>query len=155
RESSGLFFVLRASVPAASVSSAAVGVVRGIDPEQPVEDVRTMVEVRDEQLTSQRLSAVLLGAFATAALVLAAVGIYSVLSYIVPGRSREIGIRSALGAQTGALLRMVVREGMTPAVLGIALGAAAAVTASLGVQRLVFGVSASDPLLLAGVAVTL
>jgi putative ABC transport system permease protein len=155
RDSSGLSLVLRTSVPAASVSSAAVGVIRAIDPEQPVKDVRTMVEVRDELLTSQRLSAVLLGAFASAALVLAAVGIYSVLSYIVRGRSREIGIRSALGAQTGDLLRMVVREGMTPAALGIALGAAAAVAASFGVERLVFGVRASDPLLLAGVSVTL
>jgi predicted permease len=155
RDRSGLTLVLRTSVPPASLSATAVGVVRGMDPEQPVEDVRTMVEVRDELLTSQRLSAVLLGAFATTALVLAAVGIYSVLSYIVRGRSREIGIRSALGAQTSDLLRMVVREGMTPAALGIGLGAVAAVAASFGVERLVFGVSASDPLLLAGVSVAL
>jgi putative ABC transport system permease protein len=155
RDRSGLDLVLRTSVAPALLSSAAVGVIRDIDPEQPVEDVRTMVEVRDELLTSQRLSAVLLGAFASAALVLASVGIYSVLSYIVRGRSREIGIRSALGAQTRDLVGMVVREGMTPAALGIALGVAAAVAASFSVERLVFGVSASDPLMLAGVSVTL
>jgi len=114
-----------------------------------------MGEVRDELLTSQRLSAVLLGAFASVALALASVGIYSVLSYIVRGRSREIGIRSALGAQTGDLLRLVVREGMTPAGLGILVGCAAALVASLLLQRLVFGVSPSDPLTLVAVAATL
>jgi putative ABC transport system permease protein len=155
RDSAGLDFVIRTSVPPASLSSAAVNVIRGIDPEQPVESVRTMTEVRDELLTSQRLSAVLLGAFATVALVLASVGIYSVLSYIVRGRSREIGIRSALGAQTGDLVRMVLREGMTPAAVGIVVGAAAAVAASFSVERLLFGVSASDPLMLLGVCLAL
>ncbi len=152
RDWSGLSLVLRTSVPPASLSSAAMGVIRGLDPEQPVAQVRTMDEVRDELLIAQRLSAILLGAFASVALVLASVGIYSVLSYIVRGRSREIGIRSALGAQTGDVLRLVVREGMTPAALGILLGALAAVAASWSVQRLLFGVSASDPLMLAGVS---
>lgn len=155
RDWSGLSLVLRTSVPPPSLSSAAVAVIRGIDPEQPVEDVRTMVEVRDELLTSQRLSAVLLGAFASVALLLASVGIYSVLSYIVRGRSREIGIRSALGAQTGDVLRLVVREGMTPTALGIAVGSAAALAASGSLQRLLYGVSASDPLTLCAAAGTL
>jgi ABC-type antimicrobial peptide transport system permease subunit len=132
-----------------------VGAIRAIDPEQPVENMRTMVEVRDQGLTSQRLSALLLGLFAATALALATVGIYSVLSYIVRGRSREIGIRSALGAGRGDVLRLVVREGMVPAVLGIAAGALAARVASSGLERLVFGVSASDPLTLAAVAAVL
>jgi len=147
--------VLRTSVPPASLAGAAVGVVRALDPEQPVEAVRTMDEVRDEQLASQRFSALLLGAFAALALVLATVGIYSVLSYIVRGRAREIGIRSALGASTGDVLRLVVREGMTPALAGIAAGALAALLASVALQRLVFGVSASDPATLAAVGGTL
>jgi hypothetical protein len=151
----GLTLVLRTSVPPASLAPSAVGVIRALDPEQPVETVRTMVEVRDERLTSQRLGALLLGLFAVVALTLATVGIYSVLSYIVRGRSREIGIRSALGAATGDVLRLVVREGMIPAVLGIAAGSVAAALASLSLERLVFGVSASDPLTLAGVAATL
>jgi putative ABC transport system permease protein len=148
-------FVLRTSVPPATLSGAAVGVVRALDPEQPVEAVRTMDEVRDEQLASQRFSALLLGAFAALALVLATVGIYSVLSYIVRGRAREIGIRSALGASTGDVLRLVVREGMTPALAGIAAGTLAALLSSVALQRLVFGVSASDPATLAAVGGTL
>ena len=80
----------------------------------------------DETLTSQRFSALLLGLFAAVALALASVGIYSVLSYIVRGRSREIGIRTALGARTSDVVRLVVVEGMTPALIGIAAGAVAA-----------------------------
>lgn len=150
-----LTFALRTSVPPAALAPSAVGVIRALDPDQSVQNVRTMVEVRDERLTSQRLSALLLGFFASVALALAAVGIYSVLSYIVRGRSREIGIRSALGAQTADVLRLVVREGMAPALLGIAAGSLAARVASLSLERLVFGVSASDPLTLAAVAATL
>ena len=114
-----------------------------------------MEQVLDETLTSQRFSALLLGLFAAVALVLASVGIYSVLSYIVRGRSREIGIRTALGARTGDVVRLVVLEGMTPALIGIAAGAVAALASAKMLERLVFGVSASDPLTLAAVAATL
>jgi putative ABC transport system permease protein len=155
RPSRGLTLVLRASVPPMSLVPAATGVIRGLDPEQPVQGIRTMVDVRDNGLTSERFRALLLASFAIVALALASVGIYSVLSYIVRGRSREIGIRAALGAQTSDVLRLVVLEGMTPALIGIAVGAVAALAASVGLERLVYGVSASDPLTLAAVAVTL
>ena len=89
------------------------------------------------------------------ALALAAVGIYSVLSYIVRGRSREIGIRTALGAQAGDVLRLVVREGMTPALAGIVVGTVGAVIAAGLFDTLVFGVSAADPLTLIVVGGTL
>jgi len=78
-----------------------------------------------------------------------------VLSYIVRGRSREIGIRTALGARTGDVLKMVIAEGMTPTLVGIAAGTIAALASAKLVQKLVFGVSASDPLTLAAVGVTL
>jgi putative ABC transport system permease protein len=137
------------------VAQAAVSAVRSIDPEQPVETVRTMDSVLDETLASQRFSALLLGLFASVALTLATVGIYSVLSYIVRGRSREIGIRTALGARTADVVRLVVIEGMTPALAGIVAGTFAALLTSGLLQKLLFGVSASDPLTLAAVAGTL
>ena len=152
---SSLSIVMRTSVPPSSLAQAASGVVRAIDPEQPVEDVRPMEELVAETLGPQRFSALLLGGFAAVALALASVGIYSVLSYIVSGRSREIGIRTALGAQTSDVLRLIVREGMTPALIGIAAGTLAAFGSAVILQRLVFGVSATDPLMLAAVAATL
>jgi len=155
RPARGLTLVLRTSVPPASMVTAATGVIRGLDSEQPVQAIRTMEDVRDEGLTSERFRALLLASFAIVALALASIGIYSVLSYIVRGRSREIGIRTALGAQTSDVLRLVVIEGMTPALIGIAVGAVAALAAAVGLERLVYGISASDPLTLAAVAVTL
>jgi len=94
-------------------------------------------------------------AVAAVALVLASVGIYSVLSYIVRGRSHEIGVRTALGASTADVVRLIVREGMTPAVVGVGAGAVAALGSAKLLQKLVFGVSASDPLTLAAVAAPL
>jgi len=148
-------FAIRTAVPPATLAQPAVAAIRAIDPEQPVEDIRTMEEVRDRNLTSQRFSALLLGVFAGVALLLAAVGIYSVLSYIVRGRSREIGIRTALGARTADVLRLVIVEGMSPALVGIAVGTIAALASAKVMSTLVFGVSASDPLTLAAVAATL
>lgn len=153
--SPSLTFVVRTSLPPLSVAQSAAGVVRAMDPEQPVEDIRTMEAVIEETLTSERFSALLLGLFAFIALALASAGIYSVLSYIVRGRSREIGIRTALGARTADVLRLVVVEGMTPALIGIGAGALAALASAKVLERLVFGVSASDPLTLAAVAATL
>ena len=148
-------FVIRTPVPPATTTQAAAAAIHALDPEQPVGDVRTMVEVRDRELTSQRLSALLLGVFAATALLLAAVGIYSVLSYIVRGRSREIGIRTALGARTADVLRMVIVEGMSPTLVGIATGTIAALASARVMKSLVFGVSESDPLTLVGVVAVL
>jgi putative ABC transport system permease protein len=114
-----------------------------------------MDQVIDTTLTSQRFSALVLGLFAAVALALASVGIYSVLSYIVRGRSHEIGIRTALGARSADVVGLVVVEGMTPALIGIAAGAVAALGTGKLLEKLVFGVSASDPLTLAIVAGTL
>jgi len=152
---SHLALVARTSVPPLTLAQAVTAAVRAIDPEQPVEEIRTMEDVRDDTLTSQRFSALLLGLFASVALALASVGIYSVLSYIVRGRSREIGIRSALGAKRFDVVRLVVVEGMTPALIGVAAGAIAALGAGRLMAKLVYGVSASDPLTMAVVSATL
>jgi predicted permease len=144
--------VMRTAVAPMSLAQQATDVVRGLDPEQPIEDIRTMEAVLDETLTSQRFSALLLGLFAAVALTLASVGIYSVLSYIVRGRSREIGIRTALGARTADVVRLIIIEGMTPALIGVAAGVAGSLAAGTLLQKLVFGVSAWDPLTLGVVA---
>jgi putative ABC transport system permease protein len=146
---------VRTSVPPASLAQPAAAVVRAIDPQQPVEDIRTLDDVLDSTLASQRFSALLLGLFACVALALATVGIYSVLSYIVRGRSREIGIRTALGARTVDVLRLVIVEGMSPALVGIAVGTVAALTSAKVMATFVFGVSSSDPRTLATVAAML
>ncbi len=122
KPSPGMAIVLRTSVPPLTVARAASGAVQALDPGQPVEDILTMDAVLEQTLTSQRFSVLLLGGFATVALSLASVGIYSVLSYIVRGRSREIGIRTALGARTADVVRLVVFEGMAPALVGIGDG---------------------------------
>jgi putative ABC transport system permease protein len=147
--------VVRVSLRPTSLARPIVAAVHAIDPEQPVEHIRTMEQVIDARLTPQRFSALLLGVFAAAALLLASVGIYGVLSYIVRGRSREIGIRTALGARTGDVLRLVVLEAMSPTLVGVAVGAMAAVASGRVIESFVFGVSTSDPLTLAGVAATL
>ena len=148
-------FAIRTSVPPATLAQSAVAAIGAIDPEQPVFDIRTMEQVLDDKLTPQRFSALLLGGFAGVALLLAAVGIYSVLSYIVRGRSREIGIRRALGARTSDVLRLVIVEGMSPVLVGVAAGTIAAVASARVMRTLVFGVSASDPATLAAVGATL
>ncbi|MBA3638038.1 MAG: FtsX-like permease family protein [Acidobacteria bacterium] len=135
-----------------SLAKGAADVVRSIDPEQPVEEIRTMETVLDETLGSQRFSAMLLGMFAMLALTLASVGIYSVLSYIVRGRSREIGIRTALGASTRDVVRLILIEGMSPALVGIAAGIVASLASTTLLQGVVFGVNAWDPLMLGAVA---
>jgi len=147
--------VVRTAVPPTSIEQAAAAAIQGIDPQQPVTNVETMDDVVDQTMTSQRFSVLVLGLFAALALALASVGIYSVLSYIVRGRTREIGIRTALGARTVDLLRMVIGEGMGPTLAGIAIGAVAALGSARLLQKLVFGISATDPLTLVGVAGTL
>jgi putative ABC transport system permease protein len=149
---SSLSIALRTAVPPASLGDQAAAVVRSIDPGQPVEDVRPMQDLLDETLRPQRFSAMLLGLFAAVALTLASVGIYSVLTYIVGGRAREIGIRTALGAKTSHVVRLIVREGMVPALIGIAIGGVAALASAAVLNRLVYGISASDPVTLAAVA---
>ena len=143
---------IRTAGDPSAIARAATAAVRELDAQLPVQGVHSMDEVIDEVLVAERFRALLLQIFAGAALVLASVGIYSVLSYLVRGRRREIGIRTALGARTADVVRMVVLEGMKPALLGIAIGTVGALLAASLLENLVFGVEASDPLTLAIVA---
>jgi putative ABC transport system permease protein len=145
--------VARTSGDPAAFARSITDAIHEIDNEQPVQNVQSMDELIASTLTSERLSAILLGAFAVLAVVLAGVGIYGVLSYAVRSRTREIGIRTALGADVADIVRLVLIEGMKPALLGIAAGVAGAFSLTSVMTRLVYGVSPSDPATFAAVAV--
>jgi putative ABC transport system permease protein len=138
--------VVRTAGDPASAASAIAAAIHATDSGQPVRDVLALDEILAASLSQQQFSMLLLASFAALALILAAVGIYSVLAYAVRQRQREIGIRIALGAQLGDVLRMVVAEGMRPALIGVALGLAGALALSRVISSLIFGVSKSDPL---------
>jgi putative ABC transport system permease protein len=137
--------VVHTSSPPSSLVSAVTNAVHQVDPDEPVLKVETMEDVVDASLVQQRFSVLLLAAFAGLALLLAAVGIYSVLAFAVRRRVQEIGIRMALGAQIQDVLRMVLYDGMRPALIGVAIGLAGALALGRVVASLVYGVSATDP----------
>ena len=155
RQYGGFAFAIRTAVPPKSIAQAATAVVHEIDPNQPVQQVTTMEEIVDQTLAPQQFSAMLLGVFAAAALLLASVGIYSVLSYIVRGRRREIGIRAALGAGTRDVLRLVIAEGLGPTSVGILIGVVGALASGRVMRNLVYGVSAWDPITIGAVSIAL
>ncbi len=138
--------VLRTNIPASTISAAARNVVREMDPEVPVANVRPLSALVQERRAPQRFAAVLASAFAFLALALASLGIYGVLAYAVAARTREIGIRSVLGANARFLQRMVVRNALMLVVPGVVLGLAIDLAATRVISGLLYGVSGIDPL---------
>jgi predicted permease len=138
-----------------ALASAVRREVHALDPDLPVFNVRTMMEHLGTAYFLARTTATVLGLFGGLALLLASVGLYGVMSYGVAQRTREIGIRMALGAQAGDVLRLVVSEGMKLAAVGMALGLVAAIAATRYAASLLYGLSATDPATFAGVAAVL
>ncbi|HKQ53228.1 MAG TPA: ABC transporter permease [Pyrinomonadaceae bacterium] len=129
--------------------------VQELDPDQPLYEVHTMNALLSESVSRQRFSMTLLALFAALALMLASVGIFGVMSFLVTQRTHEIGIRMALGAQRRDVLKMVVGQGMKLTLVGVALGLAAAFALTRLMSSLLYGVSATDPLTFAGVSLLL
>jgi putative ABC transport system permease protein len=139
-------FVIRTSSNPSDVAAAVRRAVWDVDHDQPVTQVRTMEKVISESLWWERVSGLTLGIFAAISLLLAAVGIYGVFSYSVTQRTHEIGIRTALGATRGDILRMVVREGVLLTLAGVGAGILAALALTRLLASLLYGVRPRDPL---------
>jgi predicted permease len=129
--------------------------VQQLNSENTVYNAQTMDNVIANSLATRRVSMILLGFFAALALLLSSIGIYGVISYLVGQRTHEIGIRMALGAQRADVLGLVLGEGVKMALIGVAIGLAAAIGLTRLMSNLLYGVSATDPLTFAGVAVLL
>jgi predicted permease len=141
---STMYVVARTTTDPLSVMAAVTRESRTLDPNVPIFDVKTMGQLLSESMARRRFAMLALGLFALVALALAAVGIYGVISYSVAQRTREIGIRVALGAQTRDVLNLVLRQGMSLAIIGVGLGLIAAFALTRVMSSLLFGVSATD-----------
>jgi predicted permease len=150
-----LNLLTRTEVGPLSLASAVRAEVTALNKDQAVFNVRTMEQAVARSVAPRRFSMLLLTVFAVAALALASLGIYGLMSYAVAQRTREIGVRMALGAQSGAILKLVIGQGMKLAFAGVALGLAASVALARTIKNLLFGVSATDPATFAAVALLL
>jgi predicted permease len=147
--------VVRSGANPGGLAGAVTEQVRALDPDMPIYKMRTMAERIDESLAERRFSMLLLTLFAALALALAAIGVYGVMAYLVSQGTRELGIRLALGAAPGDLLKLVIRQGMVVALVGTGLGLAGAMLLTRFMRALLFGVRPSDPLTFVAIAAAL
>jgi putative ABC transport system permease protein len=136
--------LVRATTDPLSVVSAVRAAVLAIDPNQPISNVNTLEKVVDDSIAQRRLNMLLMGLFGGLAMLLSAVGIYGLLSHAVTQRTQEMGIRMALGAQVNDVLKLVLKQGMTMALLGEAIGLVAALLLTRLLRGLLFGVTPND-----------
>jgi putative ABC transport system permease protein len=146
------YLVVRSQTPPLTLTPEVRRVIAAVDPEQPVSDVQTMDQIIDQNVADRRQQMTLLGAFAGLALLLASIGLYGVLAYAVTQRSREIGLRMALGASAAKVTRMVVGHGVALTGTGLAIGLLGSWAATRALKNLLYGISATDPLTFAAVA---
>jgi putative ABC transport system permease protein len=147
--------VARTSGDPAATASAIVAAIRSVDPTIPVHDIRTMTDRMSGSLARQRFSMIMLTAFAVFALILAAVGVYGVMSYLVSQGTHDIGVRMALGAQRSSILGMIMRQGIELTGAGVVIGIAGALLLTRVMASLLFGVNATDAVTFSAVPVIL
>jgi putative ABC transport system permease protein len=152
---SGMTLIVRTEGNPTNLSAAIRDQVLAVDKDQPVSRIRPLDQIVSDSVSKQRFSMTLLGVFAVLALILAAVGLYGVMSYAVTQRTHEIGIRMALGASAGDVLRLVVGQGMMLALIGIGIGLIASFGLTRVMASLLFGVSATDPMTFIAISVVL
>jgi putative ABC transport system permease protein len=148
-------FVVRTDGPPAAMISAFRDAIRQVDPDMPLYMVRSMPEIIGQTLSTQRLTNILLTTFAVLALLLAAVGVYSTMSVYVGSRTKEFGIKLALGAQPGTLRRTVMRQGLWLTAAGVLVGVVAALALTKTIKSLLFEVSATDPVVFTSIPLLL
>jgi len=151
----GMVLSVRASLNPLTLQTPITAAIRSVNKNQAISDVRSVDQIRDQAMGGRRLVSVLLGTFATVALVLAGIGIYGVISYNVAQRTREMGIRSALGATERSLLRLILDQGVRLTLIGLAIGVAGAIGLTRLMSALLFGVGARDPMTMVSVGVIL
>jgi ABC-type antimicrobial peptide transport system permease subunit len=142
--------VVRTNGDPNAIATSIVSRIHAVNPQQPVSDVRSMNEVVNRSISKQSLTAILAGLFAFTALVLAVVGVYGVMSYVMGQRAREIGIRVALGASRPQILTMVLRDGVVLIGAGLSVGLGGALLAQRTLKSLLFGVNSIDILSFSG-----
>jgi len=147
--------VVRGTLPVREMLSTLRNAVQEVDPSQPIYAVRTLAELRHASLTTRRSNTTLITTFGALALLLAVVGVYGVMAYGVTLRTRELGIRAALGAGRADLIGLVLGEGVRVAAIGVGIGLAGTFALSRLLQGLLFGVGPSDPVAIAGAAIAL
>jgi putative ABC transport system permease protein len=146
---------VRSSLNDKQLTAAVTKAIQAIDGQMPVAEVKSMDHILQNSLSRQNFNMLLLSIFAGSALLLAAIGIYGLMSYAVQQQTQELGVRIALGADKAAVVRLVLRQGMTPALIGVAIGLGVAFGVTRLMEGLLYGVKAADPLSFFGVAAIL
>ncbi len=151
----GQSLIVRAAMDPQLLQRAITDAVHQVNKDQALPDMKTLDQLKVESMASNRLNSIMLGGFATVALLLSAIGIYGVISYSVVQRTHEIGVRAALGASKGNVLTLILKHGLLMAGMGLILGFLGAIALTRILSTLLFGVGARDPITIAGVGAIL